>query len=162
MENSNKKTNKSNLPHYIVIGLLTCILGGFVLWIHHTSGKIIEKNEDPKAVLEKLDKEHLYVDVRSDMLRRLCQSYKDLDNCVFAKDGDAIVCNIPINGSSPKNVIERLFLPDKAEFIDELDLDDTNVIKLKTRVINKDTVVSCPVVMLFHLAQNHEKSGSDL
>ena len=159
MGNKDNETKKSNKGSYIAIALITCLVGAFIVVLQHWGSKVVEKNEDPKKAMELAKEGHKYVQVHSDTLRKLCRCYEGLDKYVFAAEDGALFCNISVPASAQNDVVEELFTPDRAEYPQELD--NTNAIKLRAEILpNKDTVVTCPVVMLFHLVQNYEKKNA--
>lgn len=108
-------------------------------------------NRDNTAKSEELIKEERqFVRVHYDTLRNLCLNYPGLGDC---KVSDEPKCNI----SSSIITNKKLFNPE-LETWKAANIANDNMISLETEIMpNGDTVVKCPVIMLFNLAKAYEE-----
>lgn len=106
---------------------------------------------DTKLETEQKKSERQYVKVDYDTLRSLCRNYPGLGNCSISKE---LKCNIP---SSDERIIENLFGAVEYETWKHK-VANGNVIILDAEITSdNDTVVMCPVVMLYHLVKAYER-----
>lgn len=144
----------NNKKYYIIIGFITAI-ALIVIW-YLSSNELIEVKDNSTTSNDKLRNERLFINVHSDTLRILCNNYDGLDNLKFGVKNDTLQCNIVIskgNGDKAK----RLFGDESISWKKKRVLND-NMISLETEIMpNGDTVVKCPVIMLFNLAKAYEE-----
>jgi uncharacterized GH25 family protein len=145
--------NQSFFNKYIIVICLVAVAAVIAMLL--INPKIVPNGtrDNASETEESIKEERQFVMVHYDTLRNLCLNYPGLGDCKVSAEPK---CNI----SSSTTTNKKLFNPE-LETWKAANIANDNMISLETEIMpNGDTVVKCPVIMLFNLAKAYEEPRS--